>query len=39
MQLPDEVLDSTRKRLHRVIGQLQGVDRMIDEQRVNAHRK
>jgi len=33
MQLPDEVLDSTRKRLHRVIGQLQGVDRMIDEQR------
>ncbi len=33
MFLPDEVLSSTQARLHRVIGQLQGIDRMILDQR------
>ena len=33
MQLPDEVLDDVRKRLRRVAGQVQGVDRMLDEGR------
>ena len=33
MRLPDEVVDEVRKRLHRVGGQLQGIERMLDEGR------
>lgn len=33
MQLPGEVTDDVRKRLHRVVGQLQGIERMLDEGR------
>lgn len=33
MQLPDEVVDDVRKRLHRVAGQVQGIERMLDEGR------
>lgn len=33
MQLPDEVLDDLRKRLRRVAGQVQGIERMLDEGR------
>jgi DNA-binding FrmR family transcriptional regulator len=33
MQLPDDVIDDVRKRLHRVAGQVQGVERMLDEGR------
>lgn len=33
MQLPDEVVEDVRKRLHRVGGQIQGIERMLDEQR------
>jgi DNA-binding FrmR family transcriptional regulator len=30
MQLPDEVIDDVRKRLRRVAGQVQGVERMLE---------
>lgn len=30
MELPDEVTDDVRKRLHRVSGQLAGIERMLD---------
>jgi len=33
MQLPDEVVHDVRKRLHRVSGQLAGIERMLDEGR------
>jgi len=33
MDLPDEVVDDVRKRLRRVAGQVQGVERMLEEGR------
>jgi DNA-binding FrmR family transcriptional regulator len=33
MQLPDDVTDDVRKRLRRVAGQVQGVERMLEEGR------
>lgn len=33
MQLPDEVVDDVRKRLRRVAGQVQGVERMLEDGR------
>ena len=30
MQLPEEVIDDLRKRLHRVAGQIEGIERMLD---------
>ncbi len=33
MQLPDEVVDDVRKRLRRVAGQVQGVERMLEDKR------
>jgi DNA-binding FrmR family transcriptional regulator len=33
MELPSEVIDDVRKRLHRVSGQLAGIERMLDEAR------
>ena len=33
MELPDEIVDDLRKRLRRVAGQVQGVERMLDEGR------
>lgn len=33
MQLPEEVVDDVRKRLRRVAGQVQGVERMLAEGR------
>lgn len=33
MQLPDEVIEDVRKRLHRVAGQLAGIERMLDDGR------
>ena len=33
MQLPEEVVDDVRKRLHRVGGQIQGIERMLDDGR------
>ena len=33
MELPEDVIDDVRKRLHRVVGQVQGVERMLDEGR------
>jgi DNA-binding FrmR family transcriptional regulator len=33
MQLPDEVVDEVRTRLRRVAGQVQGVERMLEEGR------
>lgn len=33
MELPDETLDELRKRLRRAAGQVQGVERMLDEGR------
>jgi DNA-binding FrmR family transcriptional regulator len=33
VQLPDEVTDDLRKRLRRVAGQVQGIERMLDEGR------
>ena len=33
MELPDQVIDDVRKRLHRVSGQLAGIERMLDERR------
>lgn len=33
MQLPDEVIDDVRKRLRRIAGQVQGVERMLEDGR------
>ena len=33
MELPAEVIDDVRKRLHRVSGQLAGIERMLDDGR------
>ncbi len=33
MELPDEVIDDVRNRLHRVSGQLAGIERMLDNGR------
>lgn len=33
MQLPEEAIEDVRRRLHRVGGQLQGIERMLDEAR------
>ncbi len=33
MQLPDEVTDEVRRRLRRVGGQVQGIERMLDDGR------
>ena len=33
MQLPDDVVDDVRTRLHRVAGQLAGIERMLDDGR------
>ena len=33
MQLPDDVVDDARKRLRRIAGQVQGVERMLGEGR------
>lgn len=33
MQLPDEVIEDVRRRLHRVSGQLAGIERMLDDGR------
>jgi DNA-binding FrmR family transcriptional regulator len=33
MQLPEEVIEDIRKRLHRVGGQIEGIERMLDEGR------
>ena len=33
MQLPQETVDDVRKRLRRVAGQIQGIERMLDEGR------
>jgi DNA-binding FrmR family transcriptional regulator len=30
VQLPEEVIDDLRKRLHRVAGQIEGIERMLD---------
>ncbi len=33
MELRGDVIEDVRKRLHRVVGQIQGVERMLDEGR------
>lgn len=33
MELPAEVVEDVRRRLHRVAGQLEGIERMLDEKR------
>lgn len=33
MELPDEVIEDVRRRLHRVAGQLGGIERMLDDGR------
>ena len=33
MQLPEDVINDVRKRLHRVAGQLAGIERMLDDGR------
>jgi DNA-binding FrmR family transcriptional regulator len=33
MELPGEVVEDVKKRLHRVAGQLQGIERMLDDGR------
>jgi len=33
VELPEDVVDDVRKRLRRVAGQVQGIDRMLDEGR------
>ena len=33
MQLPEEVITDLRKRLHRVAGQIEGIERMLDNGR------
>ena len=35
MELPEDVIEDVRKRLHRVVG-IQGVERMLDEGRESA---
>jgi DNA-binding FrmR family transcriptional regulator len=37
MQLPEEVIRDVRTRLHRVAGQLDGIERMLDEGRECRH--
>jgi DNA-binding FrmR family transcriptional regulator len=33
VEIPDDVIDNVRRRLHRVSGQLSGIERMLDEGR------
>lgn len=33
LQLPDDVIEDVRKRLHRVMGQVAGIERMLDSGR------
>jgi DNA-binding FrmR family transcriptional regulator len=33
MEIPDDVIEDIRRRLHRVSGQLAGIERMLDEGR------
>jgi DNA-binding FrmR family transcriptional regulator len=33
VELPDEVTDDVRRRLHRVAGQIDGIERMLDQGR------
>jgi len=33
MELPEDVVDDVRKRLRRIAGQVQGIERMLDEGR------
>lgn len=33
MEIPDDVIDDIRRRLHRVSGQLTGIERMLDDGR------
>ena len=33
MQIPDQVVDDLKKRLHRIGGQLEGIERMLDDGR------
>jgi DNA-binding FrmR family transcriptional regulator len=33
MEIPDDVIDDIRRRLHRVSGQLAGIERMLDDGR------
>ncbi|HEY8524705.1 MAG TPA: metal-sensitive transcriptional regulator [Acidimicrobiales bacterium] len=33
MEIPDDVIEDVRRRLHRVSGQLAGIERMLDEGR------
>jgi DNA-binding FrmR family transcriptional regulator len=33
VQLPDDVIEDVRKRLHRISGQLAGIERMLDDGR------
>jgi DNA-binding FrmR family transcriptional regulator len=33
MEIPEEVIDDIRRRLHRVSGQLAGIERMLDDGR------
>jgi DNA-binding FrmR family transcriptional regulator len=33
MELPDDVVTDVRRRLHRVAGQLEGIERMLDDRR------
>lgn len=33
MELPEDVTNDVRTRLHRVLGQLQGIERMLDDKR------
>lgn len=33
MQLPEEVIEELRRRLHRVAGQIEGIERMLDSGR------
>jgi DNA-binding FrmR family transcriptional regulator len=33
MEIPEDVIDDVRRRLHRVSGQLDGIERMLDDHR------
>jgi DNA-binding FrmR family transcriptional regulator len=33
MEIPEDVIEDVRRRLHRVVGQLAGVERMLDDGR------
>jgi DNA-binding FrmR family transcriptional regulator len=33
MEIPDDVIEGVRRRLHRISGQLAGIERMLDEGR------